>query len=1159
MSSSDPANNLLFAYLALQNGLLQRDHFILAVNEWLQDKSRPIAEIAQQRQWLDEQSCTVIEQLMKVHLRSHNGNAEESIVAIRASLPADPEIENLSLQIISGDGQTILPDSRPGSREDAPGDPAAPGLQATMPPSDAGKGSARPSSAQVEEHYTTLHTEGDSIFGRFRILRPHARGGLGQVLIAHDGELNREVAVKELLERHVDNENLMARFRTEAEITGLLEHPGVVPVYSAGDYPNGNPYYVMRLIRGHELQEEIRDFHDRQPASAYVGNRRVDFIQLLRRFVDVCNAIAFGHSRGIIHRDIKPANVMLGKFGETFVVDWGLAKRMSDSDTPVDPNEPKIEPASGSGSNPTTMGSTVGTPAFMPPEQAEGRLDELGATSDIYSLGATLYYLLTRHAPVSGDHASEILEKVRKGEIRPPRDVNPHTPAPLQSICLHAMALAPEDRYQTPRQLADDIEKWIADEPVSVHAESLPQRCGRWLRRHRSLALASAAALLVIAVISVLAAVSINRAKNEEARQRELAEGSEREALAARDLAEQRRIEALENFRQARTAVDTSLTGISKVLKYYPGVQPMRQGLLEKAAADYERFASEKSDDLEIQLERGRAYLRLGDIRRSLNQAAEAEMAYQQAVSVFSELKTQNPGGPDASRELAIANIKLGVLYDELGNLDRSSEIYQETTRQLREMITQWPDDESLVKTLASALSNSANLRVKRGENREGSAEVLESLELFNRIQSSSARNPELAIEISNALNLAGIIHFQEGRVQEAGEKFQRGILQFDQLLEADRENPDYLQSRAALLISLAITSKELGDTKAELKSYQEALEAYQVLVTAIPDLPVFQENQAMTQADLGQLYFEIHDLEAATTLLRESTRRFTDLVQLAPDIDRFREQLGASSQIIGRCELHMGHPEQARESTGKAVDILDQLAEKNPDQVFYKERLAIARRHLADVSAAEGKPADALALVDESIAEMAGLIDLNGDIPQFRSNHAGALARKGELLVSLDREEEARACWQEASEQWEQVLSSTPTPDEQFKLARLIVHHPQLHDDTSLERALELAREAARQAPSNPRYQNLLAHAELLSATLGTLENAERALAAADQARLKPSGLDDLVASLIATAQDDQPAAEEHRAAARSWFQDQQPGNPRMKWLLEQFLPESP
>ncbi|MFP6753983.1 MAG: protein kinase, partial [Pirellulaceae bacterium] len=521
-------------------------------------------------------------------------------------------------------------------------------------------------------------------FGRFRILRPHARGGLGQILVAHDSELNREVAVKELLERHVDNENLMARFRMEAEITGLLEHPGVVPVYSAGDYPNGNPYYVMRLIRGNELEEEIRDFHDRQPASAYVGARRVEFIQLLRRFVDVCNAIAFGHSRGIIHRDIKPANVMLGKFGETFVVDWGLAKRMSDSDEPVDPNEPKIEPASGSGSNPTTMGSTVGTPAFMPPEQAEGRLDELGATSDVYSLGATLYYLLARHAPVSGDHASEILEKVRNGKIRPPREVNPHTPAALQSICLHAMALAPEDRYQTPQQLADDIEKWIADEPVSVHAESLPQRCGRWLRRHRSLALASVASLLIIAVISVLAAVSINRAKNDEIRQRELAQDAQREEARQRARAEKSRLEALDNFRQARGAVDTSLTGISKVLKYYPGVQQMRQGLLEKAAADYEEFASEKSDDLEIQLERGRAYLRLGDIRRSLNQAAKAEKAYQQAVSVFSELKTQAPKGPTAPRGLAIAHIKLGVLYQELGDLDRSRHIYQETIGQLR-------------------------------------------------------------------------------------------------------------------------------------------------------------------------------------------------------------------------------------------------------------------------------------------------------------------------------------------------------------------------------------------------------------------------------------------------------------------------------------------
>jgi serine/threonine-protein kinase len=1158
MSSSDPANNLLFAYLALQNGLLERDHFILAVNEWLQDKSRPIAVIVQDREWLDQLACTVIEQLMEVHLRSHDGNAEESIVAIRASLPADPEIENLSLQIIAHDGQTILPDSRPGSIKSDQDDLPDPVPQATVPPSDAPGGSARPSSRPLEEHYSTLHTDGDSIFGRFRILRPHARGGLGQVLIAHDGELNREVAVKELLDRHIDNENLVARFRMEAEITGLLEHPGVVPVYSAGDYPNGNPYYVMRLIRGHELGEEIREFFDKHPDSPYVGSRRVDFIKLLRRFIDVCNAIAYGHSRGIIHRDIKPANVMLGKFGETFVVDWGLAKKMSDSDEHADPDESKIEPASGSGSNPTTMGSTVGTPAFMPPEQAEGQLDDLGATSDVYSLGATFYFLLTHHAPVSGEHASELLEKVRKGDIRLPREVNPHTPPALQAICLHAMALAPEDRYQTPQQLADDIENWIADEPVSVHAESIPQRFGRWLRRHRSWALATAVSLIIIAVISSLAAVSINRAKNDEIRQRELAQDAQEEEARQRNLAENRRLEALDNFRQARGAVDTSLTGISKVLKYYPGVQQMRQGLLEKAAADYELFASQKSDDLEIQLERGRAYLRLGDIRRSLNQAAEAEKAYQQAVSVFTKLKTQAAKGPDAPRGLAISKIKLGILYDELGDPDKSSEIYQETIKQLREMKKQWPDDESLLKTLASALSNSASLHAKRGQNREARAKVLESLELFKEIQSASSRDPEMAIERANALNLAGIIHFQEGQVEKAGDTFREGVSQFDQLLKSDKENPDYLQSRAALLISLAITSKELGDTRAELKSYQQALESYQVLATAIPDVPIFQENQAVAQADLGQLYFEIHDLDAATRILSEATRSFTKLFQLAPDIDRFRERLGASSEMIGRCYLHLGQLDQARQFIGNAVELLEQLAQDNTDQVLvlYTERLAIARRHLADVSAAEGKLADALVLVDVSLTELAELIDRASDIPRFRSGHAGALARKGELLTSLDREEEALACWQEAREQWEGVLLDSPVANQQFQLARLIVHHPLLQNPGTLARALELAGSCVEQVPANARYQNLLSHAQLLS---GSLEDADRSLAAARQARQHPSGLDDLVGSLIASARDDQPAAVKHAEAARSWLSDMQPGNPRMKWLLGQFLPESP
>jgi serine/threonine protein kinase len=162
--------------------------------------------------------------------------------------------------------------------------------------------------------------------GRFRILRPHAKGGLGQVSVALDQELNREVALKEIQPRHADDQVSRERFVLEAEITGGLEHPGIVPVYALGQGPDGRPFYAMRFVKGDSLKDAIERFHNVEVAERDPGEQSVAFRELLGRFVDVCNAVAYAHSRGVLHRDLKPSNVMLGKYGETLLVDWGLAK-----------------------------------------------------------------------------------------------------------------------------------------------------------------------------------------------------------------------------------------------------------------------------------------------------------------------------------------------------------------------------------------------------------------------------------------------------------------------------------------------------------------------------------------------------------------------------------------------------------------------------------------------------------------------------------------------------------------------------------------------------------------------------------------------------------------------------------------------------------------
>lgn len=331
---------------------------------------------------------------------------------------------------------------------------------------------------------------------RYRILRPHAKGGLGEVFVAEDLELGREIALKEIQVAHADHPDRRRRFLLEGRITGKLEHPGIVPVYGLGAYVDGRPYYAMRFIKGDDLKQAIDRFHQSKQAFHSMA-----FQHLLRRFLDVCNAIAYAHSRGVLHRDLKPSNVMVGQYGETLVVDWGFAKvigRDGDSSTPsADARERPVETELASSSSGTLEGATMGTPAYMSPEQAGGNMEGLGPRSDVYGLGATLYTLLTNSAPVQGDSVGAVLAKVRFGEITLPRQMRADVPKALEAICCKAMALRQADRYDSALALAEDIEHWLADEPVTAYRELASARLARWTRKRRTLVATAAASLLV--------------------------------------------------------------------------------------------------------------------------------------------------------------------------------------------------------------------------------------------------------------------------------------------------------------------------------------------------------------------------------------------------------------------------------------------------------------------------------------------------------------------------------------------------------------------------------------------------------------------------------------------------------------------------------------
>jgi eukaryotic-like serine/threonine-protein kinase len=986
----DAQRNLLFGMFALQIGSVTAEQLVAALEAWSKCRPRPLAAILREQGLLSDETHSVLQRMLEKHLALHENRLGPSLSAVTLAgclrdellRVADEELKAAVLRLStvpkhgSQDIATQVPDLEP---------PAAP---------------------QGDETVTLNADEQAAPAGgrpakdlRFRILRPHAKGGLGEVFLAQDEELNRQVALKEIQTRHAGHRDSRSRFLLEAEITGGLEHPGIVPVYGLGNYPDGRPYYAMRFIKGDSFKDAIQRFYDTDWTQREAGARALELRQLLRRFIDVCNAIEYAHSRGVLHRDLKPANIMLGKYGETLVVDWGLAKTLSRPEPASGFEERQLHPVSGSAIAGTQMGSAMGTPSYMSPEQAAGDLEKLGPASDVYSLGATLYELLTGRVPFEDRNIARVLSNVKNGMFPPPRQIESHVPKPLNAICLRAMALDPGRRYASARALADDVEHWLADEATIAYQEPWRERLLRWARRHKTWTQAAAAAILAVTIISIVASLLINNSRRNEAFARQSAE---------------------ESFLQARHTVDDFFTRVSESkLLNVPGLQPLRKELFEAALLYYRGFVAQRENDPTVLEELAETYYRIGRITGEIGSKADALASLQHAQAIQQSLSIAGPNKMELSLALADTCNAIGDIKQQMGDLNEALARFTEAKTIRESLVRTKPADAQLRRKLANSHNNIAVAHARLGQPDAAAQEFNEAGRMRAQLARENPTSPVfLRDQAQGHFNFA--LHQQEtGDLDGALESFRKAIDAYRSLVAGDPRVIDHRRE-------LAWTYRAAGDLEAAtgrpadaLASYEQAREIAEALARQNPLLLELQADVAAIYANLGRLTRQTAQLPDAVNWYQRACTIREQLVAADPTVERFRMDLASCRLHLGMAQLDVDSLPEALRSFESALDGYRALAERSPDDIAIEDGLAQTERNIGLVYRAQGNPARALAAFDETrkiferLSETSGGASAKAGLADALVNIAvdrRALGQMDEALVAARRAVEIQA-----------------------------------------------------------------------------------------------------------------------------------------------------
>jgi tetratricopeptide (TPR) repeat protein len=789
-----------------------------------------------------------------------------------------------------------------------------------------------PTAAMTGDGDRELPTAGGMVryFGDYELIRELARGGMGVVFEARQVSLNRPVALKMILTGVLALEDDRRRFRLEAEAVANLDHPHIVPVHEVGEHA-GFSYFSMKLVPGGSLATRLSEFIDRPRDTARV-------------VATIARAVHHAHQRGILHRDLKPSNVLLDAEGAPHVVDFGLAKRTE------------------TGAELTASGAVLGTPAYMAPEQAEGKRGQVTIATDVYGLGAVLYTLLAGKAPFGGDSVIETLEQVKLRVPDPPSGAKREVARDLQTICLKCLEKDPARRYESAEALAADLERYLCGEPIAARRVGRMERAWLWAKRRPAIAALSAAIVLAViagtsAVIAVQARANRTlRTKNTELAKTNKLLDQQRSRAAAR---EQQAIDAVKRFCDAVTNEPR--------LKNSPELEELRKRLLKEPLEFFkslrEQLQADHDTRPEVLFRLAGAAFELGMLTNEVGDKQDALRAHEEALSINERLARKNPSVTEFQRNLGQCKVEIGRLFWETGKPAEALAAYE-----------------------------------------QGRA-------IYERLTRENPTVPGFQRGLAGSHHDIGVLLYTAGKVGEALKVYARALTIEERLA---RENPSVSEFQSALAKShnnIGVLLRDTDKPAEALAEYEKALAIRERLVRENPNVTEFRCGLAESHDNIGHLLSEIGKSAEA---LAEDEKALAIRERLARDnlsVTEFQNDLAASHHNIGMLLTQIGKPAEALTAYARALTIKARLARENPTVSEFLGNLAMSYGNIGPLLHKTGKPAEAVAAHEQARAIWERLLREHPESPEYASNLGGTLhnlamtdVEAGRFSVASDR-----------------------------------------------------------------------------------------------------------------------------------------------------------